>query len=309
MEYLITRSEHHAELTHWGIKGQKWGQRRYQNKDGSLTPAGQKRYNKEVEKLKKEAAKVKAEQKALAIKKKNQEKIDKLEAKKQKLEEEKKALRDEKRGKKTEDVDSKANDKFEETAEQKRARLLKSTDPKELLDGKDMLSNNELQERLNRINLESQLQSKIPVEKKKSAMDRINESIAMYKKVDEAYATVANSTIGKMVGKKLGLMDEKTEIFDFDKFSKNRDEMSINKLKEADERLRYYKNLDDEADRRSGKKTDKLENLDDFVADIDNKSAKELKDYNEAISNRDKILDRKKRHDRDTSSRDDDDDE
>jgi hypothetical protein len=31
------------ELYHYGIKGQKWGIRRYQNKDGSLTPLGQKR--------------------------------------------------------------------------------------------------------------------------------------------------------------------------------------------------------------------------------------------------------------------------
>lgn len=32
------------ELYHWGIKGMKWGIRRFQNKDGSLTPAGRKRY-------------------------------------------------------------------------------------------------------------------------------------------------------------------------------------------------------------------------------------------------------------------------
>jgi hypothetical protein len=32
------------ELYHWGIKGMRWGVRRYQNKDGSLTPAGKKRY-------------------------------------------------------------------------------------------------------------------------------------------------------------------------------------------------------------------------------------------------------------------------
>lgn len=34
-----------GELYHWGIKGMKWGVRRYQNKDGSLTPAGKKRYD------------------------------------------------------------------------------------------------------------------------------------------------------------------------------------------------------------------------------------------------------------------------
>ena len=31
------------ELYHHGVKGMKWGVRRYQNKDGSLTPAGKKR--------------------------------------------------------------------------------------------------------------------------------------------------------------------------------------------------------------------------------------------------------------------------
>ena len=34
-------------LAHFGIKGMKWGQRRYQNEDGSLTPLGQKRYGSE----------------------------------------------------------------------------------------------------------------------------------------------------------------------------------------------------------------------------------------------------------------------
>lgn len=35
---------HSHELYHYGVLGMKWGVRRYQNKDGSLTKAGKKRY-------------------------------------------------------------------------------------------------------------------------------------------------------------------------------------------------------------------------------------------------------------------------
>lgn len=50
------------ELHHYGVLGMKWGVRRYQNKDGSLTPAGKKKYGtkanfEKVQKAKKAAEK------------------------------------------------------------------------------------------------------------------------------------------------------------------------------------------------------------------------------------------------------------
>ena len=36
-------------LQHHGIKGQHWGVRRYQRPDGSLTPAGKKRYDVDID--------------------------------------------------------------------------------------------------------------------------------------------------------------------------------------------------------------------------------------------------------------------
>ena len=38
------------EIYHWGIKGQRWGFRRFQNEDGSLTPEGELRYNQDKQK-------------------------------------------------------------------------------------------------------------------------------------------------------------------------------------------------------------------------------------------------------------------
>lgn len=49
--YFAVRDE--EELAHTGVKGMKWGVRRYQNYDGSYTQAGMKRYNQSMDKYEK----------------------------------------------------------------------------------------------------------------------------------------------------------------------------------------------------------------------------------------------------------------
>lgn len=49
MGVLVIRTTN-GELYHHGIKGQKWGVRRFQNTDGSLKEAGKKRYSREEKK-------------------------------------------------------------------------------------------------------------------------------------------------------------------------------------------------------------------------------------------------------------------
>ena len=128
-EYILTPD---GELYHAGIKGMRWGIRRYQNKDGSLTPAGKKRYNQEVAKLKDRERDIKNRERVKA-------KQAKLEAKKAELDEREKAL-----------------DESDESGPSKLAIKLKnkSTPPATSKESISTLSDDELRERTNRLNLE-----------------------------------------------------------------------------------------------------------------------------------------------------------
>ena len=68
--------KYYNELYHHGVVGMKWGVRRYQNKDGSLTNAGKRRYGtkanfEKVQAAKKAAAKATSKQ-AVARRKANE---------------------------------------------------------------------------------------------------------------------------------------------------------------------------------------------------------------------------------------------
>ena len=65
MDYLVCK-----ELYHHGIKGQKWGIRKYQNEDGSLTTEGKARYgyDETTGKLSKEGRKIEKSDRKEALK-------------------------------------------------------------------------------------------------------------------------------------------------------------------------------------------------------------------------------------------------
>ena len=51
----MEKSYNYEELYHWGIKGMKWGVRRYQNNDGTLTSEGKKRKQSKIDKIDKKS--------------------------------------------------------------------------------------------------------------------------------------------------------------------------------------------------------------------------------------------------------------
>lgn len=153
MEYEIHKVD---ELTHWGIKGMRWGVRRYQNKDGSLTPRGKKRYEAELKK-------VREQEKVLKTRQATRAKLERLEARKKAAADEKAEL-DELEGKGKKSGLFKRKQKSEEAVSKKRA--------------KDM-SDVELYEAINRARMEDTYNQLRPekVEKQKMFGSLVNDVV------------------------------------------------------------------------------------------------------------------------------------
>lgn len=217
MEFIVTKISD-DELQHHGILGMRWGRRRYQNKDGSLTEKGKKRYNKET-------AELKAEKRTLRNKlrvKKKEENLNKLKSERDALQ---KAVDD------------------GETPEAKKERLMKSTNAKEIYENRGLFTTAELNDRINRMDTEARLAGKVVEQQKQTGLDHVNKAMNnasntinnatnMFQKVDNAYSTVSRSSIGKTLAKKLGLELPKKD-FDIEDFWNNRSKKNAQQMQDA----------------------------------------------------------------------------
>lgn len=202
------------EIYHHGTKGQRWGNRLYQNKDGSLTPLGRIRYAKQQKTRRKNLEKARLAKSAKA----------KAEADKKKAEEDEKT----------------AKEKFE--AAKKKA--IESGSASDVIKFKGKLTTSEMQTALNRINLEKQL-SDLSAKERKSAVDKIAKVMdkvgtirnATEKGID-AYNTAAKIFNSFNKDKKLPKIQDKDK-------NKNDDKQSDDIKKKIDEILEELKKAGD----------------------------------------------------------------
>lgn len=201
------------ELYHHGVKGQKHGERRYQSKDGTWTPLGLKM---------RRAREGSGDSK--------REKREGYFAKKKRIKNEKAA-----------EAKARREAIEKETMEERRARMLKSTDARELYKNRDLLTTAEINERINRIDTEAKL-SKIAASTKKTGLDYADKFLAYGRKANEIYE-FTQKPICKALAKQMGFNVKTEAPLSYKSKLKNINKLSNKEVQELASRARNEENL------------------------------------------------------------------
>lgn len=196
------------ELTHWGIKGMKWGVRRFQNKDGSLTIDGGKRYNGSDYQPRK----------SLGERISDYKKASKRKA----------AL---KKARATKEANRKAAEEAKAAAEQRKKDIESGK-----IKPKDM-TNEELNDRINRLNNEKRL--KQLQDETASPMETVAKQAVskLWKEAIMPAATEAGKQILKDSILKAAKGNEKVEEFNLEKTWKNINKLTTQQVMDVNKRL------------------------------------------------------------------------
>lgn len=201
------------ELYHWGVRGMRWGIRRYQNPDGSLTQAGKRK--RLAEQTDSKVKKIESQTEAKIKKMKEASKVNKKVAKAEEKAKAKIEKAEKKYGLKKDEGDS------------------KKEKPKSIKD----MTNEEIQSKIERVRLENTLNSLTP---QKESKGKAFIKSAMNDVVAPAAKNVGRSYLEKVMKDKLGL-DKKDTLDALDKEVKKlqlQETLSKLKDKELSEKIR-----------------------------------------------------------------------
>lgn len=205
------------ELVHWGVRGMRWGVRRYQNKDGSLTAAGKK-------KLRTEQAKVREQEKTIKNRQSVQNRLDRLEARKKAVAEAK------------EELDAKSPKAMRKAAkEAKKAAKEEAKNGKKSI--KDM-TDEELLAAVNRARLEDSYNQLRPQAEKHPLMKKLTNEVVVPAAVNSGKKFLENF-LNKAAEKALG---DKVDPDSIDALKKTAEKLDLqNRIAKAQDQLNKRK--------------------------------------------------------------------